>query len=84
MTVRGTFKILLWTFVLAICVVGIVWVGRITIGFGPGAFRRHFTLSGLYSVCKPNGYDAVCFADSDSKEGGLSCLPLSSAGGKCQ
>jgi hypothetical protein len=50
---------------------------------GAGAFDRHFTLSGIYAVCKPKGYDAVCFLDADSKEGGLSCLPLSAVGGKC-
>jgi hypothetical protein len=51
---------------------------------GAGAFDRHFTISGIYAVCKPKGYDAVCFLDADSKEGGLSCLPLSAVGGKCQ
>ena len=50
---------------------------------GAGAFERHFTLSGVYAVCKPKGYDAVCFLDSDAKDGGLSCLPLSAVGGKC-
>jgi hypothetical protein len=50
---------------------------------GAGAFERHFTMSGVYAVCKPKGYDAVCFLDADAKEGGLSCLPLSAVGGKC-
>ena len=51
---------------------------------GAGAFERHLTMSGIYAVCKPQGYDAVCFLDSDAKEGGLSCLPLSAVGGKCR
>lgn len=52
-------------------------------GCGDGAFKRQFTMKGLYSVCKPDGYPVVCFADADGKEGGLFCLPLSEAGGKC-
>lgn len=52
--------------------------------FGSGAFERHLTISGVYAVCKPKGYDAVCFLDADDKQGGLSCLPLSAVGGKCQ
>ena len=52
-------------------------------GCGDGAFKRQFTMKGLYSICKPDGYPVVCFADADSKDGGLFCLPLSEAGGKC-
>jgi len=51
--------------------------------FGAGAFERHFKVSGIYGVCKPNGYDVVCFLDSDAKDGGLSCVPLAQAGGQC-
>ncbi len=51
---------------------------------GDGAFKRQFTMKGIYSVCKPDGYDVVCFADADGKEGGLFCMPLSQAGGKCK
>ncbi len=50
---------------------------------GDGAFKRQFTMKGLYSICKPDGYPVVCFADADSKDGGLFCMPLSQAGGKC-
>jgi hypothetical protein len=53
-------------------------------GCGDGAFKRHVTMSGLYSVCKPDGYPVVCFLDADGKNGGLFCMPLSEAGGKCQ
>ncbi|PZQ47698.1 MAG: hypothetical protein DI551_02745 [Micavibrio aeruginosavorus] len=53
-------------------------------GCGDGAFKRQFTMKGLYSVCKPDGYPVVCFADADGKEGGLFCMPLSEVGGKCQ
>jgi hypothetical protein len=69
--------------IIAICVALIVGAGLHTF-LGAGAFDRHFTLSGIYAVCKPKGYDAVCFLDSDSKDGGLSCLPLSAVGGKCR
>jgi hypothetical protein len=51
---------------------------------GAGALKRHITLSGVYSVCKPDGYDVVCFLDADGKEGGMFCMPLSTVGGKCK
>lgn len=50
---------------------------------GDGALKRQFTMKGIYSVCKPDGYPVVCFADADGKEGGLFCMPLSEVGGKC-
>lgn len=50
---------------------------------GDGAIKRHLTMSGVYSVCKPDGYDVVCFLDADGTEGGLFCMPLSQVGGKC-
>lgn len=52
-------------------------------GCGDGALKRQFTLAGVYSICKPDGYPVVCFADADGKEGGLFCMPLSEVGGKC-
>lgn len=51
---------------------------------GSGGFKRMVTLTGVYAVCKPGGYDAVCFLDADSKNGGLSCLPLNTTGGECK
>lgn len=65
----------------ALTVILILWVGRIIIGIGPGAFKRHITMSGIYSVCRPDGYPTICFLDSDSKDGGLSCIPYS---GECK
>ena len=50
---------------------------------GDGALKRQFTYKGIYSVCKPDGYPVVCFADADGKDGGLFCMPLSEVGGKC-
>ena len=50
---------------------------------GDGALKRHMTMSGVYSICKPDGYPVVCFADADGKDGGLYCMPLSEVGGKC-
>ena len=52
-------------------------------GCGDGALKRQFTVAGIYSICKPDGYPVVCFADADGKEGGLFCMPLSQVGGKC-
>lgn len=51
---------------------------------GDGAFKRAVTISGIYSICRPDGYDAVCFLDSDGKDGGMFCLPLSQVGGSCK
>lgn len=44
---------------------------------GPGWFSRITTLSGVYVVVRPDGYDAACFGDSGHRDGGLSCLPCS-------
>lgn len=46
---------------------------------GSGGFERHMTLSGIYAVLRPEGFDVVCFADADSKDGGLACIPCSLA-----
>lgn len=50
---------------------------------GAGAFSRKFTWSGILSICKPDGYEVVCFLDADSKGSSPHCVPLSLAGGKC-
>jgi hypothetical protein len=52
-------------------------------GCGDGALKRQFTVGGVYSICKPDGYPVVCFADADGKDGGLFCMPLKDVGGKC-
>jgi hypothetical protein len=72
--------------ILSVLVAGAVIVGIMRLFLGAGAFERHLKVSGVYAVCKPGGYDAVCFLDSDAKEGGLACLPLSAVttGGKCR
>lgn len=59
-------------------------IGGLIAVSGDGAFRRMVTISGIYSICKPDGYDVVCFLDSDGKDGGMFCLPLSQAGGSCK
>lgn len=51
---------------------------------GDGALKRQFTVAGIYSICKPDGYPVVCFADADGKEGGLFCMPLKDVGGECK
>lgn len=48
---------------------------------GAGGFKRMVTLTGVYAVCKPQGYEAVCFLDADSRQGGLSCIAYS---GECK
>lgn len=68
----------------------LVIIGGCVLGFallaacGDGAFKRQVTMSGIYSVCKPDGYPVVCFLDADAKQGGLFCMPLSQVGGECK
>lgn len=69
------------TIMIVILVIALLWIGRIIIGIGPGAFRRHITMSGIYTVCKPDGYPIICALDADSKDGGLSCLAYN---GECR
>lgn len=46
---------------------------------GSGGIERLTTLTGIYSVCKPDGYPAICFANKSG--GGFSCVPYS---GNCK
>lgn len=46
---------------------------------GPGWLERSFTLSGIYAVERPDGYDVVCFGDSGHRDGGITCVPCSLA-----
>ena len=52
-----------------------LFVVAVYLSSGDGAFKRAVTVSGVYSICKPEGYPAVCFGDASSKEGGVSCVP---------
>lgn len=49
---------------------------------GSGAWQRRLTISGIYAVCQPSGYQAVCFVDKAG--GGMSCLALNQVGGECK
>lgn len=60
---------------VAAIVCSIIWM--FTGLIGPGGFQRKMTLSGVFAVERPNGYDVTCFGDADSKQGGLSCVPCS-------
>lgn len=51
---------------------------------GDGSLTRMTTLGGVYAVCKPGGYDVVCFGDKSGSDGGVSCVALSLAGGVCR
>lgn len=73
-----------WRTYLTITVVAVLLFFTVWSLTGSGGFKRMVTLTGVYAVCRPNGYDAVCFLDADSKNGGLSCMPLNSAGGECR
>lgn len=51
---------------------------------GNGGLTRMMSITGIYAVCKPHGYDVVCFGDTAGNDGGVSCLPLSALGGACK
>jgi hypothetical protein len=72
------------TVIGALIVGALLFIWLLMLIMGEGALKRHITMSGVYAICKPEGYDVVCFLDADGKEGGLSCVPLAQAGGKCQ
>lgn len=65
------------------CVVGLIIAGVLSLT-GAGSFKRMVTLTGVYSICRPDGYDVVCFLDADGKDGGMFCMPLSQVGGSCK
>jgi len=69
--------------VIVVFLIFLFMLGLITI-IGPGAFERNTTLGGIYAVCKPRGYDVVCFGDKSGSDGGVSCVPLSLAGNECK
>lgn len=66
-----------------ICIAALIIAGVLSLT-GAGGFKRMVTLSGVYSICRPDGYDAVCFLDADGKDGGMYCMPLSQVGGGCK
>jgi len=72
----------IWATVIGTVTLAIV-MGTVRFLMGEGDFKRKFTISGIYAICKPENYDVVCFLDSDGKDGGMSCIPLSLAGGVC-
>lgn len=67
---------------ITLIIVALLIAGGSTM-LGSGGLERMVKISGIYPICKPKGYDVVCFLDADSKDGGMSCIPLSQAGGKC-
>lgn len=70
--------------IAVIIVLLLVGTYAIYLTMGDGGFKRMVTITGVYSICKPDGYDVVCFLDADGKEGGMFCLPLSTVGGECK
>lgn len=52
-------------------------LGLAYLATGAGGFARQLTISGIYPIVRPNGYDVICFADADSSDGGIACMPCS-------
>lgn len=61
---------------LAVALIGTVIIAVIS---GSGNVERMTTLTGVYAVCKPDGYPAVCFANKSG--GGFSCVQYA---GECK
>lgn len=74
-----------WTkFFIITAILTIGGIFGIFMAMGSGGFKRMVTLTGVYAVCRPAGYEVVCFLDADSPDGGMYCLPLSAVGGECK
>lgn len=73
-----------WWILLGLATILLITTFIVVEMMGAGGFKRMVTLTGIYGICKPGGYEAVCFLDADSKDGGLSCLPLAQVGGECR
>lgn len=46
---------------------------------GTGGLTRLVSVTGIYAVCQPRGYDVVCFGDTAGHDGGVFCMKLSDA-----
>lgn len=57
--------------VIIVCL--LVW--GVSFLFGDGGFQRMTTLSGIYAVERPSGYNVVCFVERSY--GAMQCLPYS-------
>jgi hypothetical protein len=73
-----------WLALTGIAVVVAVFLTWFIYLRGDGGFERMVTMTGIYAVCQPGGYDVVCFVDASSAHSSPSCLPLSAIGGKCK
>jgi hypothetical protein len=73
-------KIVIGLFLLSL----LAFLTSIIYMMGDGGFKRMVTITGIYSICKPDGYEVVCFLDADGNEGGMFCVPLSAVGGECK
>lgn len=53
---------------------------------GSGGLTRMVSITGIYAVCQPRGYDVVCFGDTAGHDGGVFCMPLAQASkdGRCK
>ena len=46
---------------------------------GSGGLTRMVSITGIYAICQPKGYDVVCFGDTAGSDGGVFCMKLSDA-----
>lgn len=72
-----------WIIVIVLAILALTGIALSQM-LGAGGFERMVKITGIYSVCRPDKYDVVCFLDADSKQGGLFCMPLSVVGGECK
>jgi len=63
----------------------LIGLSTLWLTLGSGTITKLTTISGVYAVCKPEGYNVVCFGIARNSET-LSCIPLSQAtkNGECK
>ncbi len=69
-------KILIYALIFLSAVAGIYLLVSMS---GDGTMERMTTLRGIYPVCRPGGYPAVCFGVAGAE--GVSCIPFT---GECR
>lgn len=67
----------LWFTVFFALIVLLILVGFLAFCLaGAGTVQRLTTFGGIYAVCRPDNYEAVCFVNKSGGDHPISCLPL--------
>jgi hypothetical protein len=63
--------------ILSLAALFLLFAGWVVFLRGSGGLSRMVSLTGITPVCRPGGYDVVCF--QHASEPGISCVPLNGA-----